>query len=59
MKKIFIINAGQNFAHSGGKLNNTITGWDEEFFIANNGFELQVTNLADGYNTETEVDKFL
>ena len=31
MKKIFIINAGQNFAHSGGKLNTTITGWDREF----------------------------
>ncbi len=59
MKKIFIINAGQNFAHSGGKLNNTITGWDKEFFIENNGFELQVTNLTDGYDTETEVDKFL
>ncbi len=59
VKKIFIINAGQNFAHSGGKLNNTITGWDKEFFTAGSGFELQITNLSDGYDIETEVDKFL
>ena len=59
VKKIFIINAGQNFAHSGGKLNNTITGWDKEFFTADSGFELQITNLSDGYDIETEVDKYL
>lgn len=59
MKKIFIINAGQNFAHSGGKLNYTITDWDRGFFTMDNGFELQVTNLSDGYDIETEVDKFL
>lgn len=59
MNKIFIINAGQNFAHSGGKLNQTITNWDLEFFTAENGFEVKTTHLAEGYDTDTEVDKFI
>ncbi|MFI2744480.1 NAD(P)H-dependent oxidoreductase [Zhouia sp. PK063] len=59
MKKILIINAGQNFAHSGGKLNNTITEWDKAFFSTHKDFELQVTHISEPYDIETEVDKFL
>lgn len=59
MKKIFIINAGQNFAHSGGKLNDKITGWDIEFFSVNKGFDYRVTNVAEVYDVEDEIGKFL
>ncbi|MFP9114453.1 NAD(P)H-dependent oxidoreductase [Flavobacterium sp. RHBU_3] len=59
MKKIFIINAGQHFAHSGGKLNHEITGWDTEFFNAKKSFDYKVTNVEEPYDVETEIDKFL
>jgi modulator of drug activity B len=59
MKKIFIINAGQNFAHSGGRLNKTITQWDKKFFAAENDFEVKITHLEESYEVENEVDKFL
>ena len=59
MKKIFIINGGQKFAHSGGKINNTIVEWDKNYFTAQNGFELKITNLEESYEIETEVEKYL
>ncbi len=30
MEKVFVINGGQTFAHSGGTLNKSITGWTKE-----------------------------
>lgn len=59
MKKIFIINGGQHFAHSGGKLNHTIAAWDDEFFSTNEHYELQTTHVSEGYDIEAEVDKYL
>ena len=59
MKKIFVINGSQKFAHSGGKLNKTITDWDKSFFMPENGFELKVTDVEQGYDTETEIEKFV
>ncbi len=59
MKKIFIINGGKKFAHSGGKLNKTISVWDKEFFIKSNGFEIQTTDINNDYDIEIEIDKFL
>ncbi len=59
MKKLFIINGGQKFAHSGGMLNKTIVQWDEAFFAAENGFEIQVTDLSNTYDVDAEIDKFL
>ena len=44
MKKVFVINGGQHFAHSGGKFNHTIVAWDKQFFTAENGFELKATD---------------
>jgi len=59
IKKIFIINGGMNFGHSGGKLNDTILEWDKEFFTAENGFEIKITNVSiDKYNNDEEADKF-
>jgi len=59
MNKIFVINGGRKFAHSAGKLNETITQWDKGFFTAENGFELQVTELSNAYETDSEIEKFL
>lgn len=60
MKKIFVINGGMKFGHSGGRLNETITEWDKEFFTAENGFELKVTEVGnEDYSPSDEVDKFL
>ncbi|WP_163407064.1 NAD(P)H-dependent oxidoreductase [Flavobacterium ajazii] len=59
MKNIFIINAGQHFAHSGGKLNDEITFWDTEFFTTADDFEYKITKISDSYDVESEIDKFL
>jgi modulator of drug activity B len=59
MKKIFIINGGQHFAHSGGKFNKTLTDWDQEFFTLENGFELKLTDINEPYNLLEEVEKFV
>lgn len=58
MKKIFIINAAQHFGHSGGRFNNTLASETVEFF-RNRGAEVQLTNIADGYNLQEEVDKYV
>ncbi|RXK60789.1 flavodoxin family protein [Lacibacter luteus] len=57
--KIFIINGGQVFAHSGGFLNQRITEWDQSFFTHENGFELKTTNINHAYDLQEEVEKFV
>lgn len=59
MTKVFIINGGQHFAHSGGKFNETLVEWDKLFFTKQNGFELQSTNINHSYNLDDEVQKFV
>ncbi len=59
MKKVFIINGGQHFAHSGGKFNHTLTQWDQQFFTPQNGFELKITDINNPYDLQEEVDKFV
>ena len=59
MKKIFVINGGQYFAHSGGKFNHTLTGLDQSYFTQENGFELQVTDINQPYDPDEEVKKFV
>lgn len=60
MQKILVINAGMKFAHSGGKLNQTITEWDKKFFTPENGFELKITEISENnYEVDEEVEKFL
>lgn len=58
MKKIFIINAAQSFGHSGGRFNNTVTLETANFF-RNLGAEVKITNIADGYDLQEEVDKYV
>lgn len=58
MKKIFIINGGQSFGVSKGKLNKTITEWTENF-LKENDFEIKITNVSDGFDAKEEVEKFV
>jgi len=55
--KIFIINGGQKFAHSGGSFNTTITNWTVET-LAENGLETRVTNINDDFDPMVEVENF-
>lgn len=57
MKKIFIINGGQHFAHSGGAFNKTLTGWTVDFLTQNN-FEVRVTDINDDFVPLQEVENF-
>lgn len=54
---IFIINGGQEFAHSGGSFNTTITNWTEQTLV-NNGFETRVTNVNDAFDAMVEAENF-
>ena len=38
--KVFIINGGQHFAHSGGKFNKTLTDWTIEYFKSKAGYAI-------------------
>ena len=58
MKHIFIINAGQNFGHSSGQFNKTITDTTVAFFNKMSNVEVKTTHITDGYNAIEEVEKF-
>ncbi|WEK36475.1 MAG: NAD(P)H-dependent oxidoreductase [Candidatus Pseudobacter hemicellulosilyticus] len=58
MQKIFVINGGQHFAHSGGKFNKTLVEWDTAYFSPENGFELTTTDINEAYDPVAEVEKF-
>ncbi|SJZ51632.1 NAD(P)H-dependent oxidoreductase [Sediminibacterium ginsengisoli] len=57
MHKVFIINGGQQFAHSGGAFNKTLTEWTRDHF-SQNGFEVRVTNVNDDFIPEEEIAHF-
>lgn len=59
MKKIFIINGGQKFGHSGGRFNETIFKATSEYFLNRNDFEIQTTDINQEYNPADEVKKFV
>lgn len=59
MKKVFIINGGQHFAHSGGKFNETLAGWTAHYFRDQLGSEVRLTNINEPYNPEEEVEKYV
>ncbi|RAJ79072.1 modulator of drug activity B [Chitinophaga dinghuensis] len=59
MKKILIINAGQEFEHSGGKFNNTITAVTKQFFDTKEEYVAQITNVTEEYDPQEEVKKFV
>ena len=53
MKKIFIINGGQNFAHSGGKFNQTVTDWTIEYLKSKN-YEIKTTSIKEKIESARE-----
>jgi modulator of drug activity B len=59
MKKIFVINGGQKFGHSGGKFNETLTKETITFFENKADFEVKTTDVNDNYNPAEEVEKFV
>ena len=59
MTKIFIINGGQKFGHSGGKFNETIALETLNFFQNNSNFEVRTTDINHYYNPAEEVEKFV
>ncbi|WP_292008462.1 NAD(P)H-dependent oxidoreductase [Chryseobacterium sp.] len=59
MKKVLIINAGQNFGHSGGRYNKTVTESTVEALKAFSNIEVQVTHIEEGYDKDEEVQKFV
>lgn len=59
MTKIFIINGGQDFGHSGGKFNDTVAAQTLDFFTNNEGFEVKITTISNGYDPAEEVAKYV
>ncbi len=59
MKKVLIINAGQNFGHSGGKYNQTIAENTLKVLENFENLEIKVTNISEGYDKNEEVQKFV
>lgn len=59
MTKIFIINGGQKFGHSGGKFNETLAAATAGFFSDLADFEVRTTNINNDYHPEEEVAKYI
>ncbi len=59
MTKIFIINGGQKFGHSGGKFNETIAEATAGFFSGLEAFEVKTTNVNHSYDPKEEVAKYV
>ncbi|MBG6235335.1 modulator of drug activity B [Pedobacter sp. CAN_A7] len=57
-EKIFIINAGQVFGHSGGRFNKTMSTATYDFFNKP-GYEVRTTNVNEDYEPEQEVKNFV
>ncbi|CAM3612758.1 NAD(P)H-dependent oxidoreductase [Pontibacter korlensis] len=58
MKKIFVINSGQIFCHSGGRFNTTITSLTIDYFTNKEGYEVRLTNINEEYDPEEEAENF-
>jgi NADPH dehydrogenase (quinone) len=59
MKKVLIINGGQNFGHSGGKYNQTIAENTIEALQQFENIEVKITNVDTGYDEDEEVQKYV
>jgi modulator of drug activity B len=58
-QKIFVINGGQIFGHSGGRFNKTIFDETVRFFTETPGFEIRATDINDDYILEKEVENYV
>jgi NADPH dehydrogenase (quinone) len=59
IKKIFIINGGQVFGHSGGRFNKTIFAASQDFFSCQPGFEVRSTDINEAYDPKQEVQNYV
>ncbi|KQS88814.1 NAD(P)H-dependent oxidoreductase [Chryseobacterium sp. Leaf394] len=59
MKKVLIINGGQNFGHSGGKYNQTVTENTVQVLNSLGNIEVKITNVSEDYDRNEEVEKFV
>ncbi len=57
MKKVLLLNGGKKFAHSDGRYNATLHDAAASFFDRA-GFDLQVTQIDEGYDIAEEVAKY-
>lgn len=58
MSRIFIINAGEAFGHSDGKLNASLALFAQDELVKL-GHEVKLTHISQGYDIETEIENFL
>lgn len=58
-QKIFIINGGQIFGHSGGRFNKTIFELTKGFFTGNPDFEVRTTDINEQYDPKKEVENYV
>lgn len=58
-EKIFIINGGQIFGHSGGRFNKTIFDRTIAFFQELPGFKVRHTDINDAYDASQEVENYV
>jgi modulator of drug activity B len=58
-QKIFIINGGQVFGHSGGRFNKTLFDATAEFFTSKPGFEIRATDINLDYDPKVEVENYV
>jgi len=59
MKKVLIINGAQNFGHSGGKYNQTITENTIEVLKNIGDIDIKTTTVDEGYDKDEEVEKYV
>jgi len=58
-RKIFVINGGQVFGHSGGRFNKTIFDNTINFFKHKEGFEVRSTDINQPYDLSREVENYV
>lgn len=58
-KKVFVINGGQVFGHSGGRFNKTIVEQTVNFFNEEPGFDVRSTDINEPYDLKQEVEKYV
>jgi modulator of drug activity B len=58
-EKIFVINGGQIFEHSGGRFNKTLFEATLSFFSKTPGFEIRSTDINESYDPQREVENYV
>jgi len=59
MERIFIINGGQVFEHSGGRFNKTLFDATIQYFSSRPGYEVRSTDINEPYDADKEVENYV